>query len=117
MPLLSSVGRRSRAQVAARAVFYTVLTVGAVCIVYPLLLVLGQAMSDRYDLRDNTVVPRYLFDPNELALKHVFSYTTRLNLLASRHHRNRWTTHPNMREDILLVKDYLTAEYILPDLP
>ena len=105
MPILSSVGRRSRPQAAARVLFYTLLTVGALCIVYPLLLVLGQAMSDRYDLRDNTIVPRYLFDSNELALKHVFSYTTRLNLLASRHHRNRWTTHPNMREDATFLAD------------
>ena len=86
MPILTRVGRGSPNQMTA-------------CAVFPLLLVFGQAMSDRYDLRDNRVLPHYFTDRNELALKHIFSYTKKIHLLASRHHRNEWTTQPNMRED------------------
>ena len=106
MPVLTRVGRGSPNQVAARAMFYALLTIGAICIVYPLLLVFGQAMSDRYDLRDNRVLPHYFTDRNELALKHIFSYTKKIHLLASRHHRNEWTTQPNMRED----RDFLESQ-------
>ncbi len=97
MPILSHVGRGSPGQRIARRLFYALLSIGAIGIVYPLLLVVGQAMSDRYDLRDNAIIPACLLDANELALKHVFSCTHKLPFLASRHHRNLWTTHPDMR--------------------
>ncbi len=99
MPILTQVGRRHPAQRVARAAIYTVLALGAVTIVYPILVVLGQTVSDLYDLRDNTVVPRYLYNRNELALKYVFGATIRLQLMASRHHRNTWTNQMRMRED------------------
>jgi len=99
MPILSTVGRRHPSQAITRGIMYVLLTFGATCIVYPILLVLGQATSDDYDLRDNALVPYYLYDRNELALKHVFSFTEKLHLLASRHHRNAWTSQANMRAD------------------
>ena len=105
MPILSQVGRRSPGQRAARTVFYLLLFTGSVAVVYPLLLVVGQSMADRFDLRDNAIVPRYLYDDTELALKHIFGTTRKLPWLASRHHRNRWTTHPDMRADAGFLDD------------
>lgn len=105
MPILTRVGRRRPKQVIIRGMFYAALCIGAVATVYPLLLVFGQAMSDRFDLRDNAILPRYWFDNNELALKHIFSYTTRLTWLAGRHNRASWTTQPRMREDDAFLED------------
>ncbi len=99
MPILSQVGRHSPSQRLARTVLYTVLIAGALTIIYPILVVLGQTISDLYDLRDNAVVPRYLYNRNELALKYIFDATIRLQLMASRHHRNLWTNQMRMRED------------------
>lgn len=99
MPILSPVGRSSPAQRFARVAIYTLLTGGALCIVYPLLIVLGQAMSNDWDHRDNAVVPDYLLDRNELALKSIFSLNRNLSLLASNHHLNGWTSQAAMRGD------------------
>lgn len=120
MPILSRVGRRRPKQVLIRGVFYTALCVGAVVTIYPMMLVFGQAMSDRFDLRDNAVLPRYWFDENELALKHVFSYTSRLTWLAARHNRPNWTTQPRMREDEHFLEDLqatVRAQGFDPDAP
>ena len=99
MPILSKIGHRTWNQRLTRGWFYLLLTLGALTILYPMLLVFGQAMSNRFDLRDNALVPRYLFDPNELALKHLFSYSRRINLVASRHRLNAWSNHGSMKED------------------
>ena len=99
MPILSRVGRKAPAQVCARALIYTLLTCGALCIVYPFLIVLGQAMSNNWDHRDNAAVPEYLYDRNDLALKYVFSQTRSLNILASNHRQSAWTSQSAMRAD------------------
>ncbi|MEW6358119.1 MAG: carbohydrate ABC transporter permease [Planctomycetota bacterium] len=100
MPILGKVGQNHPSQIALRLGIYGLLTLGAVCIIFPLLIVLGQTFSDIFDLRDNTIIPHYLRDRNELALKHIFSMAPqKLDLLASRHNRNEWTSQVNMRED------------------
>ncbi|MHC4201347.1 MAG: hypothetical protein ACYSU0_15260, partial [Planctomycetota bacterium] len=99
MPILTQVGKRQPAQRALRIGLYALLTLGALGIIYPLLIVLGQTLSDSFDLRDNVIVPHYLKDRNELALKYVFSSTKKLDLLASRHNRNSWSNQVRMRDD------------------
>lgn len=99
MPILSEVGKRQPGQVALRVGLYALLTLGALAIVYPVFIVLGQTASDRFDLRDNAIVPYYLRDRSELALKHVFSFSNKLDFLASRHNRDQWTNQVRMRED------------------
>ena len=59
MPILSRVARRHPTQVAARVLFYALLSFGALGILYPMLLVFGQSMSNAYDLRDNALMPHY----------------------------------------------------------
>jgi ABC-type glycerol-3-phosphate transport system permease component len=105
MPILSAIGRRSPGQVAIRVGIYALLTLGAGAIVYPVLIVLGQAMSNAYDLRDNAVIPYYLRDRNELALKRIFSFTTKVDLLAGRHNRNKWSSQTQMRDDATFYDD------------
>ena len=99
MPILSDIGKRSPGQIAVRAGIYLLLTLGALAILYPVLIVVGQTLSDRFDLRDNAIVPYYLRDRNELALKYVFSFSRKLELMASRHNRNQWTNQVRMRDD------------------
>jgi len=99
VPILTRVGRRQPSQRALRVGLYALLTLGALGIIYPLLIVLGQTLSDSFDLRDNAIIPHYLKDRNELALKYVFSFTKKLDLLASRHDRNSWSNQVRMRDD------------------
>ncbi|NOZ21629.1 MAG: ABC transporter permease subunit [Planctomycetes bacterium] len=100
MPILGKVGRNHPSQIALRVGIYGLLTLGSICIIYPLLIVLGQTFSDQFDLRDNAIIPRYLLDRNELELKHIFAMQPqKLDLLASRHNRNQWTSQVNMRDD------------------
>ena len=99
MPILSHVGRRHPSQIALRVSIYALLSLGALGIVYPMLIVLGQTVSNAYDLRDNAIVPYYLRDRGELALKYIFSFTKKLELIASRHNRSAWTSQVRMRED------------------
>ena len=99
MPILSVVGRRQPGQRALRLGLYALLTLGAAAVVYPILIVLGQTLSNDYDLRDNAIVPYYFYDRDELALKYVFSFTRKLDLLASRHNRSQWSSQVTMRGD------------------
>ena len=100
MPILSNVARRHPTQIAARVLCYGFLTFGAMGILYPMLLVFGQALSNEYDLRDNALWPSYLFDRNELALKYAFSLSPKkLHLLASRHQQSEWKSHNLLRAD------------------
>ena len=82
----------------AHRLFYALLSFGALGILYPMLLVFGQSMSNAYDLRDNALMPHYFFDRNDLALKHVFSLSPqKLHLLASRHRQPGWQSQNMMR--------------------
>ncbi len=99
MPILGSVGKKHSSQRAARVGVYALLTLGALAIVFPLLIVLGQTMSDRFDLRDNAIVPCYLYDRGELVLKHIYAKSNRVDMLATRHHRTQWKNQAAMRDD------------------
>ncbi|MDP7132241.1 MAG: hypothetical protein QF437_17235, partial [Planctomycetota bacterium] len=107
MPIISRIGRRQTSQKAMYIGVYVLLTLGAVTIIYPLLIMLGQTTSDRFDLRDNAVVASYLSDRNELSLKNIFAMTSKLDLLASRHNRNKWSSQTSMRDDGDFSKDCL----------
>ncbi|MDP6503758.1 MAG: carbohydrate ABC transporter permease [Planctomycetota bacterium] len=107
MPIISRIGRHQSSQKAMYIGVYVLLTLGAVTIIYPLLIMLGQTTSDRFDLRDNAVVASYLSDKNELALKNIFAMTSKLDLLASRHNRNTWSSQTSMRDDGDFSKDCL----------
>jgi ABC-type glycerol-3-phosphate transport system permease component len=99
MPILPRVGARRPGPLAARGVVYLCLSLGALAIVYPLLIVVGQTLSDSFDLRDNAIVPRYLRDRNDLLLKHIIATKRNVQLIASRHHRNDWRNADAMRAD------------------
>ncbi len=100
MPILTNVGQASWGQRTLRAIIYAALLTGAAGIIYPLLIVLGQTLSDNFDLRDNAIVPYYLTDRNELLVKYLFNHEPRSpSLLASRHQRNDWSSQAGMRGD------------------
>jgi len=99
MPILSHVARRHPGQIALRVLIYVLLSLGALGIIYPVLIVVGQTLSDQFDLRDNAIVPDYLRDRSVLALKYIFSFSTKLDLLASRHNRDEWLSQVQMQND------------------
>lgn len=100
MPILSHVGRKHPRQIAMRVSIYALLTLGALSIVYPMLIVLGQTFSDSFDLRDNAIIPFYLRDRNELALKHIYASSNRVDFLSARHRRKQWKNQAAMRDDM-----------------
>jgi len=100
MAILSHVGRTSLGQRCIRVGLYTLLSIGALAIIFPMLIVLGQTLSDSFDLRDNAIVPYYLRDRNELALKHIYAMSQWPGLAAARHRRNLWKNQAAMRADL-----------------
>jgi ABC-type glycerol-3-phosphate transport system permease component len=99
MPILPAVGARRPRAVAVRSIIYLWLSLGAAAIIYPLLIVFGQTLSDSFDLRDNAIVPFYLRDRNDLLLKRIVALNRNIQLVASRHRRNEWRNEGSMRAD------------------
>jgi len=85
---------------AVRTTIYVLLCLGAMAILYPILIVFGQTFSDKFDMRDNAVAPYYLRDMNDLVLKHLYSMSQDTHLLAARHRRNEWKNQGAMRADL-----------------
>src|SRR3954452_14031543 len=73
MPILARVGRRSVRMRIAVALVYTVLTLGAVTMLYPLVLMLSGSVRSDTDFAWVTPLPEYLFDDHVLWMKYVES--------------------------------------------
>ncbi|MDP6153095.1 MAG: hypothetical protein QF785_06925, partial [Phycisphaeraceae bacterium] len=71
MPILSEVGRRSWKSRLMIVHIYLVLIVGAITMILPFLLMLNTSLSDGVDDREYTVIPRYLYDDNQLLRKYM----------------------------------------------
>ncbi len=99
MPILLETTKKNPANIAFKAAIYLLLILGAVFIVYPVLIVVGQTLSNDFDLQDNSIVPRYLYSQNQLLLKNVHSFSDNLNILAARHHRPEWRNLSGMKND------------------
>jgi ABC-type glycerol-3-phosphate transport system permease component len=60
MALIPMVGRKSWQIRGLLAVLYTVLTLGAVTMVYPFLMMFSASVESQYDISSFDIVPRYL---------------------------------------------------------
>ena len=75
MPLISNVGRRSLRVRLTCAAVYVVLGLGAVTMIYPLLLMLSGSVKSSADFSEFTPLPRYLYNDTVLWRKYVeFKY-------------------------------------------
>lgn len=82
MPILTPLERRSPAARALLGIVYALLTVGAVTMVYPFLVMLGSSMTSAMDVQQYRVVPRYFTDEAVLFRKHVEEkYGAKIELL------------------------------------
>src|SRR5205823_6158222 len=73
MPIISAIGRRSRKVRIAIGVVYTVLTLGAVSMLYPLLLMLSGSTKSETDFAWVTPFPEYLYRDDVLWMKYIES--------------------------------------------
>lgn len=71
MPIVSTVGRRAPKMRLLVAAMYAILTIGAVSVVYPFLLMLATSITSSPDATEFRVVPRYLNDDDVLFAKFV----------------------------------------------
>src|SRR5439155_5373319 len=73
MPILARVGRRSWKMRLAIALIYAMLTLGAVTMLYPLLLMVSGSVRSDADFYRVTPLPEYLLDDRVLWIKYVES--------------------------------------------
>ncbi len=66
MALIPTVGRKSLSMRLLVAALYALLTLGAISMVYPFLMMLGLSVSSEYDQAAYALVPRYLYSPSAL---------------------------------------------------
>lgn len=80
MPIISSVGARSRSVRAVYTAIYVVLILGAITMVYPFLLMLSGSMKSEADSHLITPYPEFWFNKDTLFQKYCESkYNSRLN--------------------------------------
>lgn len=70
MAIIPTVGRRSWKLRLVIAALYIVLSLGAVTMVYPFLLMLGSSVTSGTDVNDFAIVPRYLYNDTALFAKY-----------------------------------------------
>src|SRR3954471_3403537 len=73
MPILARVGRRSIKMRIAIALVYLLLGVGAVTMLYPLMLMISGSVRSDTDVRWVTPIPEYLYDDRVLWMKYIES--------------------------------------------
>ncbi|MCL5105413.1 MAG: carbohydrate ABC transporter permease [Armatimonadetes bacterium] len=71
MAIIPKIGRRTWKMRLVVAGLYVVLSLGALTMVYPFLLMLGTSITSGADVNDFAIVPRYLFDDRALFPKYV----------------------------------------------
>jgi multiple sugar transport system permease protein len=84
MPIISTIGRRSTRVRLVLAAIYGVLALGALSMLYPLLLMMSGSVKSEADFRSFTPLPQYLWDDELLWMKYVESkYATLPNAEAA----------------------------------
>lgn len=71
MPLIPRVGRKTFSMRLLVAALYVLLSLGAVTMVYPFLLMLATSITNSTDTNEFRLVPRYLYDEAPLFAKYV----------------------------------------------
>ncbi|MCK4626310.1 MAG: ABC transporter permease subunit [Phycisphaerae bacterium] len=71
MPIIPVVGRKSPGVRALIASIYVFLTIGAITMVYPFMLMISTATTGNADWREFRLIPRYWFDQGERFRKYV----------------------------------------------
>lgn len=111
MPIISKIGRRNWKVTFVIGTIYVLLGIGAVTMIYPLLLMLSGSVKSDTDYQKNTPLPEYLWDDGVLWQKYIESkYATIPDAERARHGKvDLWRklTPP----DAAAVADPLVAEY------
>lgn len=71
MPIISVIGRRQLKTRILVYVIYGALTLGAISMIYPFLLMLGGTTKSAVDTADSRLIPAYLVDDTALYRKHI----------------------------------------------
>jgi len=71
MPLISVVGRGKPSVKILIVCMYIILTIGAITMVYPFLLMLGMSVTSEVDKNELRIIPKYIFDDTALYYKYL----------------------------------------------
>ena len=116
MPLISQIGRRHASVRALREGIFVVLLIGAMTMVYPFLLMLAGSTKSTVDARENSILPKFLFDDTALYRKHIEAmYDERLDAMRAAYDEDvvsfaalQPPTQPNEKL-VALWRDFLTT--------
>lgn len=81
MPIISIIGRKVPKVKGLIALLYITLTIGAVTMVYPFLLMIAISITSGVDSDEFRLIPKYLFDKKALFTKYVEEKYIRINEL------------------------------------
>lgn len=82
MPLIAQTGRRHITTRFLREGIFLTLLIGAATMLYPFLLMLAGSTKSTVDARENSILPRFLFDNTALYRKHIEAmYDERLDAM------------------------------------
>src|SRR2546430_12925256 len=71
MPIIPAVGRKALRIRLLIAAIYVILSLGAVAMVYPFLLMISTSITSSTDTNEFRVIPRYLYELRPLFAKYV----------------------------------------------
>lgn len=98
MAIIGEVGRRSRSVRLLNIGIHVVLVIGAITMIYPLLLMLSGSIKSSFDTKEFNIVPPYLYNESAFFQKHLLTkYNERAALAAN-----------NLKEPVMGL-DKLTA--------
>jgi multiple sugar transport system permease protein len=110
MPIISHIGRKSPKTRFLVLCIYLALTVGAVTMVYPFLLMISGSFKSFVDRQDWDVIPRYLYDDALLYRKFVESKYNEQLAHASMTHLSPYFSFENLEPPVTIRKQAV-ADY------
>ena len=111
MPIITPVEAKSRRVKVLYALIYLVLTIGAISMVYPMMIMLSGAVKSDSDIADMDAIPKFIYDPNTFYRKFLEAkYNGETEHLKSSYHKTyrSWRTIvvPGHFEDENLLARY-----------
>ena len=85
MPILAQIGRKSWGMRLVVWSIYTILSFGAVTMIYPFLMMISLSLTSDADAKENQLVPRYFYSEDALYRKFVEIKYNEVDIFNRRH--------------------------------
>lgn len=118
MPIISVVGRKQRKVRAFIAALYVILTIGAITMVYPFVLMVSTSFTSPVDQNEFVPIPRYLHSEDSLYRKYIEAKYNEDIAIYNRWIGTDWAAYekvePPKRINARFVEDWQAFEKSLP---